>query len=73
MKNNEFGFSTLEILIALTLLILSITAAEQLVCGAQEMALDSQMNQLGLSKAGGLLEAARAQAAAKARQRLAIR
>lgn len=57
------GFSTLEALIAIAVLTLSISAATLLVFGAQSLSIDTAANADGLAVAQTLLENARATAA----------
>lgn len=55
------GFSTLEVLIALAIVIIAVSIVIELVFGSQRMALDAEMSQLALYKAQGLVERARAE------------
>lgn len=59
-KKHEEGFTTLEILIAFTVLILCISAVIMISFGNQSIAVDSQINNEAISKAQALLEKARA-------------
>ncbi len=59
---NQQGFSTLEIMIALVIIVLSISAVMLMVFGSQSTSLGTQTNQEALYKAQQVLEAARAQA-----------
>ncbi|MDO8530544.1 MAG: type II secretion system protein, partial [bacterium] len=61
---NEYqkGLSTLEMLIAMTLIVISISATLPLVAGSQSASVDLQTNQEALYKAEAILEEARAKA-----------
>ena len=60
IKNNQLGIITFEILIAMAILIIVISAVLPLVSGDQSISVDSQTNQEALYKAQALLEDARA-------------
>lgn len=60
--NYQQGLATLEMLIAMTLVVLAISATLPLVSGGQSTLVDSQTNQDALYKAQNLLEEARANA-----------
>lgn len=55
-SNSENGFSTLEMLIALAVLIVGISAAVLVFFGSQSAAVDSQTSSEALAKAGELME-----------------
>lgn len=59
-KNGKGGFSTLEILIAFAVLIISTTAVILVIFGNQSVAVDTQTNTEALSYAQAVLEDARA-------------
>ena len=59
-KLNQKGFSTLEMLMAMFVLLLALTAVITVSFGNQSMILDSQMNAEALNIAQGLLEKAQA-------------
>lgn len=59
---NQRGFSTLEILIAMTIMVFTITSVLPLVFGSQSVSIATQTNQEALYKAQAILEDARATA-----------
>lgn len=61
-KNKTAGFSTLEILIAMTILVLAISSVILVSFGSQSMLVDSQTNGEAIGKAEKLLEIAQANA-----------
>ncbi len=62
IKNSQQGLSTLEMLIAMTLIVLVIGSVLPLVSVGQSTSIDSQTNQEALYKAQKLIETARADA-----------
>ena len=60
ISNSQKGIATLEILIAMTLIVFSISATLPLVFSGQSTSVDSQTNQEALYKAQALLEDGRA-------------
>lgn len=63
-KKNKKGFSTLEILLSLTIIILSLTAVIGLIFGNQTTSIDTSLNNEGVYLAQEQIEDARAQARA---------
>ncbi len=61
-KYNNAGFSTLEILIAMSIIVASISAVVLVVFGNQSLVLDSQMNSEALQIVGGMTAEARVHA-----------
>jgi type II secretory pathway pseudopilin PulG len=61
-NSSQAGFSTLEILVAFMLMVLSITAVILLIFTSQSLAVDAATNAEGLQKARSMLEDARATA-----------
>ena len=61
-KNGNKGFSTLEILLAMFILVMAMSAVILTSFGNQSMAIDSQTNSEALNMAQGMLESAQAQA-----------
>jgi len=61
-KKNQIGFSTLELLLAMFIIILALSAVILVSFGSQTLLADSQTNAEALSLAQGMLENAQAQA-----------